>query len=55
MYLFGYRATIMDCESAVMKKVKKISMTSNVLPLHFAPSQASQAKIQMLTFAVLQR
>jgi len=34
----------MDCESAVLKKVKKISMTSNFLPLHFAPSQASSSQ-----------
>ena len=49
MIFFGYWATILDCDSAVLKKVKKISMASNVLPLHFAPSQATaQAKIQML-------
>jgi hypothetical protein len=41
MFFFGYLATIMDCDSAVLKKVKKISMTTNVLPV--------QAKIQMLT------
>ena len=41
---FGYWATILDCDSAVLKKVKKISMTSNVLPLHFAPSQASSSQ-----------
>ena len=29
---------------AVLKKVKKISMTSNVLPLHFAPIQASSSQ-----------
>jgi hypothetical protein len=28
----------------VLKKVKKDSMTSNVLPLHFAPSQASSSQ-----------
>ena len=45
MFFFGYWATILDCDSsAVLKKVKKISMTSNVLPLHFAPSQASSSQ-----------
>ena len=44
MFFFGYWATILDCDSAVLKKVKKISMTSNVLPLHFAPSQASSGQ-----------
>ena len=39
----------MDCDSAVLKIVKKISMTSNVLPLHFALARPAQAKIQMLT------
>ena len=34
----------MDCDSAVLKKVKKISMTCNVLLLHF-----THTKIQMLT------
>ena len=32
------------CDSAVLKKVRKISMTSNILPLHFAPSQASSSQ-----------
>jgi hypothetical protein len=27
-----------------LKKVKKISMTGNVLPLHFAPKQASSSQ-----------
>ena len=44
MFFFGYWATILDCDSAVLKKVKKISMTSNVLSLHFAPSQASSSQ-----------
>ena len=35
---------LLDCESAVLTKVKKISMTSLVLPLHFAPSQASSSQ-----------
>ena len=44
---------ILDCDSAVLKNVKKISMTSNVLPLHFSPSQASSNKFkcwQLLKF-----
>jgi len=45
MFFFGYRAIILDCDSAVLKKVKKISITSNVFPLHFAPySQASSSQ-----------
>ena len=38
MFFFGH------CKSAVLKKVKKISMASNVLPLHFAPSQTSSSQ-----------
>ena len=34
----------MDCDSAVLKKVKKISMTCNILPLRFAPSQARSSQ-----------
>ena len=44
MLFFGYCATILDCDSAVLESAKKISMTSNVLPLHFAPSQASSSQ-----------
>jgi len=44
MFFFGYWAITLDCDSAVLKKVKKISMTSNVLPLHFSSSQASSSQ-----------
>ena len=40
---------ILACDSAVSVRVDKIVMTSNVLPLNFAPNQASSSKIQMLT------
>ena len=38
---FVFLWILSNCDSTVSKKVKKISIISNVLPLHFAPCQES--------------
>ena len=42
--LFGYWATILDCDSVALRKVKNFSITSIFFPLDFAPSQASSSQ-----------
>ena len=45
MFCLKYWAPILGCDSAqYLCRVKKISMTSNVLSLYFAPSQASSSQ-----------
>ena len=44
MFWFAYWAPILGCDSAVSMQSKKNSMTSNGLPLHFSPSQASSSQ-----------